>query len=150
MNPADATIRATRHAAPPSDRVMFSLLEVARALEQRLDDALTTVGLSTAKYGLLRQLVEAGRPLALSELAEAQCCVRSNITQLVDRLEADGLVRRVADQSDRRVVRAALTALGVDRQGEGERRVELVQAAFAASLADADRSALERALRALR
>jgi len=38
--------------------------------------------------------------------------VRSNITQLVDRLEKDGLVRRRSDPDDRRSVRAALTPAG--------------------------------------
>jgi DNA-binding MarR family transcriptional regulator len=36
-------------------------------------------------------------------------CVRSNITQLIDRMQAEGLVRRIPDPQDRRSVRAALT-----------------------------------------
>ncbi|MFL5578289.1 MAG: MarR family winged helix-turn-helix transcriptional regulator [Gemmatimonadaceae bacterium] len=130
--------------------MMFALLDVARALGERLDDALTSVGLSPAKYGVLQRLVEAGRPLALSELAEVQSCVRSNMTQLVDRLEADGLVRRVDDPADRRVVRAELTRLGAARQREGAQRVRRVEAEFADALPAADRAAFARALRALR
>jgi len=38
--------------------------------------------------------------------------VRSNITQLMDRLEKDGLVRRRADRDDRRSVLAELTPAG--------------------------------------
>jgi DNA-binding MarR family transcriptional regulator len=38
--------------------------------------------------------------------------VKSNITQLVDRLEADGLVARHPDPHDRRAKLAALTAAG--------------------------------------
>jgi DNA-binding MarR family transcriptional regulator len=38
--------------------------------------------------------------------------VKSNITQLVDRLEADGFVSRQADPHDRRARLAALTAPG--------------------------------------
>jgi DNA-binding MarR family transcriptional regulator len=48
------------------------------------------VELSPPKYSALNQLVLAGRPLMLGELAARLTCVRSNITQLVDRLEADG------------------------------------------------------------
>jgi DNA-binding MarR family transcriptional regulator len=130
--------------------MMFSLLHVAHALEQRLEGALATAGLSWAKYGVLSQLAEAGEPVALSELAEGSSCVRSNMTQLVDRLEADGLVRRVDDPADRRIVRAALTSLGEERQAEGARQIERVQAELAASLRKADREALKRVLSALK
>ena len=99
-----------------------------------------------AKLGVLSELADVGEPVTLSELAARSACVRSNMTQLVDRLEADGLVRRVDDPADRRVVRAALTPLGVERQAEGAREVEKVQAEFVASLAQSDRRALQRVL----
>jgi DNA-binding MarR family transcriptional regulator len=98
---------------------------------------------------VLSKLAEAGGPLALSDLAARLSCVRSNMTQLVDRLEADGLVRRVDDAADRRSVRAELTPLGQKRQAAGARQVEKVRRAFASSLPQADRAALERALAAL-
>ena len=43
-------------------------------------------------------------------LAERLTCAKSNVTQLVDRLEADGLVRRKLDPSDRRS-RLAIVAI---------------------------------------
>ena len=49
--------------------------------------------LSVAKYSALKHLALADEPLSLSEMAARLVCVRSNISQLVDRLEADGLVR---------------------------------------------------------
>jgi len=39
-----------------------------------------------AKFGALSHLVKEGEPLSLSECAMKMTCVRSNITQLVDRL----------------------------------------------------------------
>src|SRR4051812_41696848 len=86
----------------PADQPIFSLIGAAHALEDRLEDALGSVGLSSAKYAVLNELVGAGQPLALSELASRLSCVRSNMTQLVDRLEGDGLVQRVQCPSDRR------------------------------------------------
>lgn len=77
--------------------LVFSFLNAGRAIEQRLEEALARVGLSLAKFGALTHLVEAGEPPNLSECAKKMTCVRSNITQLMDRLEADGLVRRVED-----------------------------------------------------
>jgi DNA-binding MarR family transcriptional regulator len=72
--------------------------------------------------------------------------VRSNITQLVDRLEADGLVRRVNDPSDRRSVRAELTELGVERQAAGAEEVARVQKEISGRLSSQDLSSLESAL----
>ena len=50
--------------------------------------------------------------MPLGQLAERLSCVKSNITQLVDRLEADGLVARQPDPGDRRSKLAGLTAAG--------------------------------------
>ena len=102
------------------------------------------------KFGALSHLVKEGEPLSLSECATKMTCVRSNITQLVDRLEADGLVRRVEDPEDRRAVRAAVTALGKERYAAGVQQVEKVQAEFAETLSGIDQGALERVLSAIR
>ncbi|MCH8242565.1 MAG: MarR family transcriptional regulator [Planctomycetes bacterium] len=114
--------------------MIFSLVKAGRAIEQRLEEALARVGLSLAKFGALMHLVEAGEPLTLSECAKKMACVRSNITQLMDRLEADGLVRRVEDPQDRRAVRAAVTRLGAERQAAGAKEVAKVQAELAKTM----------------
>ncbi len=123
---------------------MFGLLHVARALEERLEGSLAEVELSMTKLTVLSALVRKGEPLTLSDLAVEVACVRSNMTQVVDRLEADGLVRRVADASDRRIVRAALTPLGAERQAAGEERLARVQSEFCASISPPDRAAIDR------
>jgi DNA-binding MarR family transcriptional regulator len=88
------------------------LLDAARAVEARAEGALAELGLSLAKLGALRHLVIAEEALTLSQLAERHCCGKSNVTQLVDRLEADGLVSRTYDPDDRRTVRATVTPAG--------------------------------------
>lgn len=149
MNHIDAAeISVPAESAPGA--MMLSLLEAARMVEGRVDDALENAGLSWPKYSVLSQLAEAKEPVPLSELAAGNSCVRSNMTQLVDRLEAEGLVRRVSDPADRRIVRAAITPLGVDRQQQGTRQLARVQARFAASLPATDRKALRRVLAALK
>ena len=129
--------------------MMFSLLGAAHALEAQLEEQLGQVGLSMSKFGVLTQLVDAGTPLALSELAARLSCVRSNMTQLVDRLESEGLVRRVDDPSDRRSVLAAVTHLGEERQAAGAGELAKVREEFMAALPAADRSAFARVLAAL-
>ncbi|HEX7120656.1 MAG TPA: MarR family transcriptional regulator [Longimicrobiales bacterium] len=129
--------------------LVLALLHAAQALEHRLEDAFADVGLSTARYGVLAQLDRAGEPIPLGTLAERLSCVRSNITQLVDRLEADGLVRRIADPSDRRCVLAELTPAGRERAMAGAARLREVQATFDGSLSTDDRATLERIVAAL-
>jgi len=135
---------------PVRPAVMFELLHAARQLEEQLESALATADLSMAKYRVLAQLAAYGKPMSLGQLAARHKCVRSNMTQLVDRLESDGLVRRVGDPEDRRSVRAELTPLGRTRQVAGAGAVERVQVEFSAALPARDRLALERALAALR
>ena len=128
---------------------MYSLMHAAGTVERRLEEALGQVGLSMPKFAALTHLVCAGESLSLGECAAKMTCVRSNITQLVDRLEADGLVRRIDDPGDRRGVKALVTPLGVERQAAGARLVEQVQKEFAKSLSGVDRAALARALDAI-
>ena len=143
--PGQTTIAST-----PATSVMLGLLAAAHAIEARLEQGLATIGLSPAKHAVLSQLAQAGEPLTLSELAARVCCVRSNMTQLVDRLEAEGLVRRIDDSDDRRIVRAAITPLGEEREAAGANQVLQIQSEFAAALPESDRAALERALAAIK
>jgi len=128
----------------------YALVHAAQAIEDRWQEALAAVGLSTAKQGALTVLVEAGEPLSLSELAARLTCVRSNITQLVDRLDAEGLVRRVENPADRRSKKAAITPLGVERQSAGARALERVQRELGSALSGVDLPGLERLLNKLK
>src|ERR1700761_2308244 len=106
---------------------MIGLLEAARALQERVDHALESVGLSGAKYMALEELARAGGARSLSALADCRKCVRSNITQLIDRLESDGLVKRSDDPDDRRGVRAQITKLGASKFDAGTDAIRTVQ-----------------------
>src|SRR5882724_555795 len=57
-------------------------------------------------------LIEPGRPLPMSRLADTLSCDASNVTGLVDRLESRGLVRRQPSPTDRRVKSLQLTPTG--------------------------------------
>ena len=129
---------------------MLGLLEVARIVQERVDRALESVGLSGPKYLTLEQLVRAGEPVSLSALADCRKCVRSNMTQLVDRLEADGLVERVADPDDRRAVRARVTKLGERRFAAGTMAIREVQNELASRVSDGDRDHFLKVLSAFR
>ena len=102
-----------------TDPRLAQLVKTLRSIEARLEASLEHVGLSLPQFGTLYQLAMAGEPLPLSALAERRACVRSNMTQLVDRLEAEKLVRRVDDPRDRRSVLAELTDEGRVRYDAG-------------------------------
>jgi DNA-binding MarR family transcriptional regulator len=125
---------------------MQSVLQLAHALQTHLDEALGEARLSGPKFMALTQLVDAGEPLALSDLASRCACVRSNITQLVDRLEAEKLVRRVDDPADRRSLRASITPLGRQRHAAGAKKVAEVRRRLGKALAAVDHEALKHAL----
>ncbi|MEX2572580.1 MAG: MarR family transcriptional regulator [Gemmatimonadota bacterium] len=131
------------------DPLVSALLRAAEMLRDRIEGALGEVGLSGARYSVLEELARTDEPLALGELAARVSCVRSNMTQLTDRLEADGLVRRVRDPADRRCVRAELTQAGTKRQRAGAEKLRAVHGAFMGGLAVEDRAALLEALRAI-
>src|SRR3954451_21372923 len=63
-----------------------------------------------------------GEPMPMSALAEALHCDNSNITGIVDRLEAAGLAERRPHERDRRVKAVVLTEKGERMQIEIERR----------------------------
>jgi DNA-binding MarR family transcriptional regulator len=145
MNKDERTIADAKR---PGDTTIFSLLHAARTLEDKLDAALGAAGLSGPKFSVLSELVSSEVPLSLSELAARLSCVRSNMTQLVDRLEAEELVQRVNCPNDRRAVKASITDLGRERQSAGAEAVAQLHAQFSANTSAGDRASLQRLLSA--
>jgi DNA-binding MarR family transcriptional regulator len=126
------------------------LLGTLGAVAGRLEAALEPAGLSLAKFNALAQLVAAEEALPLSALAERCACVRSNITQLVDRLEGDELVVRSHDPRDRRSVRAELTEAGRARHAAGVKILDEQEQALLAALKPQQREDLLANLRTLK
>ena len=85
----------------------------------RIEERLRAAGMpDLGWYDVLWALERApGQRLRMSELAELTVISRSNLTRLVDRLQARGLVERDRDCADRRGAYAVLT-----RAGRAQRR----------------------------
>ena len=79
------------------------------------------LGLSFQQSMALMQL-EPGVPLPMSALASAMQCDNSNVTGIVDRLEAAGLAERRAAEHDRRVKTIVLTSRGEALRAEVQLR----------------------------
>jgi len=145
MNDQAAILCEQADSAPergPSTLAAFVLLGAAHEVEARLEAALDPVGLSLAKHRLLTQLVEAGEPVPLGCLADRCSCVRSNMTQLVDRLEGERLVERINDPKDRRSVLASITSEGRARQLEGAERLAAADRELFSDLGEGERETL--------
>jgi DNA-binding MarR family transcriptional regulator len=103
---------------PTTYELLESLAVVAGAQWRDFAAAAARHGLTSMQARLLGQLV---RPLPMRELAALLGCDASNVTGIVDRLEAQGLARREADPHDRRVKRVIATP-------EGEETIHRVRA----------------------
>jgi DNA-binding MarR family transcriptional regulator len=93
---------------------LLNVLRTADALMQRLSAVLKPFKLSHSQYNVLRILRGAGpEGLACREIAGRMVSRDPDITRLLDRLEARGLVRRARGEQDRRVVMARTTPEGL-------------------------------------
>jgi DNA-binding MarR family transcriptional regulator len=101
---------------------------------------LSELGVSPQQSMALSTL-QPGEPMPMSALADALHCDNSNITGIVDRLEAAGLAERRPSERDRRVKAVVLTEKGQATRIEIERRAGQPPPRLAA-LSDEDAIAL--------
>ena len=94
----------------------------------------------TPTQGLVMKLLDPQSPMAMNALADAMVCDASNVTGMVDKLEARGLIARQAAESDRRVKMLAVT----ERGRELRRRLFAEAAKPPASIAKLPREVREK------
>jgi DNA-binding MarR family transcriptional regulator len=99
-------------APTPAHEAQKLFFEIGMTQRVKTGAALAELGLGFAQAHALRML-DPDEPIAMSALAERLFCDASNVTGLVDRLEARGLVERRSAQNDRRVKALTLTPAGV-------------------------------------
>ncbi|MDG9711851.1 MarR family winged helix-turn-helix transcriptional regulator [Streptomyces sp. DH10] len=95
---------------PLALEVMELIGEVVARFHQDYEEAAAEHALTGAQARLLSLLCL--EPLPMRRLAQRLKCEPSNVTGIVDRLEARGLVERRPDPADRRVKVAAATSEG--------------------------------------
>lgn len=97
-------------------RASLHLMKCSKRLEQTVNDLFRTrYQSSLSRFDVLAQLDHAG-PDGLSTKALARRLVASkgNITRLLDRMEADQLIRRQPCSTDRRVSHILMTPIGAE------------------------------------
>jgi DNA-binding MarR family transcriptional regulator len=97
-------------------KMWIRLLAVTRASENHLREHLR-VGHDTTlpRFDVMAALFRARDGVTMSELSRRLLVSNGNATAVVDRLEADGLVRRTPSETDRRTIYVALTPEGLTR-----------------------------------
>ena len=134
-------------------RPMAAVTSVMRAqqiLLARLNDVLRPVGLTFPRYEALMLLsfTRTGA-LPLGKIGERLQVHRTSVTNIVDKLEADGLVRRVPHAADRRATLAEITPAGRARAADATALVH--EAGFGIdALGDDELEELTELLRTLR
>src|SRR5439155_15140651 len=98
-------------AEPDACRAWQLLMKFFFAQREHLPSSGAEFDLSPIQCHVLH-LIEPGRPIPMGRLAETLACDASNVTGLVDRLEARGLVQRRPSDGDRRIKALALTPAG--------------------------------------
>jgi DNA-binding MarR family transcriptional regulator len=96
--------------AEDADALKDQLFDFVYVYEAAFDRAAQETGLSGAQACLLLQLRRGSS--TMGDLAVELTCDASNVTQLVGRLEARGLVAREADPADRRTRQVSITTAG--------------------------------------
>ena len=91
------------------EAIVRLLMDLSRNLTSHYDSKLAELHLTLPQAMLLRQL---GDALPMNEAAGKLHCDPSNVTGIVDRLEARGLIERQHLTTDRRVKHLALTPAG--------------------------------------
>jgi DNA-binding MarR family transcriptional regulator len=99
--------------ACPEQEAALNLTRTADRLESAFARLFKERGISGSQYNVLRILRGAGTALPCLEIAARMITQLPDITRLVDRLEASGLVERTRTADDRRVVLIRVTEKGL-------------------------------------
>lgn len=95
-------------------QVFLAIQRAASALSAPVADLLRQEGLSAAQYNVLRILRGAPEEgLSCGEIADRLVTRDPDMTRLLDRLEAGGLIARSREKADRRVVTTRITGEGL-------------------------------------
>ena len=121
--------------AGPAGPVGYLLRQAWLVLRAALDEDLRQVGLTAAQYGILRAVGEQQAGVSGAELARGVLLTPQTAHEIVQALEARGLLARHPDPADRRVRLIQLTDTGRALVEQARQRAEAVEARMVSTLA---------------
>jgi DNA-binding MarR family transcriptional regulator len=107
-------IKQTKPFESPEDEAFVSVLRTAGAFQWREAELLKPYEITLPQYNVLR-ILRGAEPegLICREIGERMIARDPDVTKLLDRLEARGLVSRERQEKDRRVIVARVTPEGL-------------------------------------
>ena len=107
-------IRQNRPFASAEQEAHLSIVRTAGLLSDAMDQVLRPAGITVAQYNVLR-ILRGAEPdgLCRNEVRDRMLTRMPDMTRLLDRMEAAGLVRRVRNAEDRRMVGTHITEQGL-------------------------------------
>lgn len=129
--------------------LFFWVTQVQALRDLQVAEALEPHGLRVPAWRTLASLRARDR-CTMNELAELTALERSTLSRTVDRMVADDLVVRLADERDLRIVRLALASRGERLFDEIAPRIDALNRAAVAGLPEGMEGVLRWALRQVR
>jgi len=127
-----------------------SVMRAQQVLLAHLNDALRPFGLTFPRYEALMLLLFAKEgALPIGKIGERLQVHRTSVTNIIDKLSRDGLVRRVPHAADRRTTLAEITDEGRRVALAATEAMHAIDFAMGA-LSDADQEAVSTLLKGLR
>lgn len=96
------------------EEVYLEILRTSQVAGRWVSEALKPSGLTPPQFNVLR-ILRGAHPVTLSGsvIAERMVTYDPDLTRLLDRLEAGGLIAKLRDERDRRVVNVSITKAGL-------------------------------------
>ena len=110
-------IRPSRASDAPStgafvdDYLPALLAQASNLISGEFHRIVTSTGFTVSEWRVLASLA-GGKAIAIGELASISTMKQPTVTRILDRMEAEGAVRRMTDKTDRRVTLVRITAKG--------------------------------------
>lgn len=125
------------------------LMRVSQHLSRQMADTFAKFDLTSASFDVLATLLRSGPPHALSpnQLLSTMMITSGTMTNRIDQLEKQQLVKRIRSTEDRRSVKIALTDKGRRLIDEAVTAHVATQIRLVSALPAQDRAALDQLLR---
>lgn len=126
--------------------ICYLIGRLDHALNRRIRDALTPLGLSVAQYTAL-SFLESQSQISNAQLAERSLISPQSANEMIKLMEKKGWVERAPDPSHGRIVRLSLTAAGQSLLDQAHEQVARLESGMLTKLSATQRSALQQNLR---
>ena len=118
MDPIEERLQTSQPIENRRERAMLNIFHTGNTLRNRINDCLKSFELTDPQYNVLRILRgQRGKPMNLFEVGDRMVHRESNVSRIVDKLEAKGLVQRKEDPANRRRVDITITEAGLAALG---------------------------------